>query len=215
MKSFLVIGLGLFGRHVCMQLSEMGHDVMAVDYKEDRINDILPYVTNAQIGDSKDVDFLRSLGIDNYDDCIVTIGSDFESSIVTTSLLHELGAQHIVARAEKDMHAKLLKNNGADDVVYPEQQMAKWTAIRYSSDHIFDFIELDDNFCIMELCVPDQWLGHSIGNLKVRNKYNITILGIKNNDVLNMDITNETVFSSGQHILALGSLKQLQKCFHI
>ena len=143
MKSILLIGMGRFGKHIAMNLNQLGHQVMVVDKVEERIEDILPYVTSAQIGDSTNVGFLESLGIANFDVCIVAIGNNFQSSLETTSLLKELGAKLVVSRAARDVQAKFLLRNGADEVVYPEKQLAKWTAIRYSADHILDYIELD------------------------------------------------------------------------
>ena len=163
MKSILLIGLGRFGRHIAMHLNQLGHQVMAIDCKEEHVDSILPYVTNAQIGNSTNEDFLRSLGISNYDVCIVAIGNDFQSSLETTSLLKELGAKMVVARAARDVQAKFLLRNGADEVVYPEKQLAKWAAIRYSSDHILDYIELDETHAIFEVNVPNAWIGKSIG----------------------------------------------------
>ena len=122
MKSVLLIGLGRFGRHLAMQLNELGHQVMAVDKDEERVNECMPFVTNAQIGDSTRVDFLRSLGVSNYDVCYVTISGDFQNSLETTSLLKELGANYVVSRAERDVQAKFLLRNGADAVraqLYP------------------------------------------------------------------------------------------------
>ena len=151
MKSILLIGLGRFGRHIAMHLNELGHQVMAVDKVEERVDAVLPYVTNAQIGDSTNGEFLESLGIRNFDVCIVAIGNDFQSSLETTSLLKELGGKLVVSRAARDVQAKFLLRNGADEVVYPEKQLAKWTAIRYSADHILDYMELVKNvyrFCI-------------------------------------------------------------------
>ena len=123
MKSVLLIGLGRFGRHVAEKLDELHHQVMAVDMDEKRVEKILPYVTNAQIGDSTDEEFMESLGIRNFDVCIVAIGENFQSSLETTSLLKELGAKLVVARAGRDVHAKFLLKNGADEVVYPEKQL--------------------------------------------------------------------------------------------
>ena len=136
MKNILLIGLGRFGKHIAIQLNSLGHEIMAVDIDEERINTVLPYVTNAQIGDSTNYNFLKSLGIRNFDVCIVTISGNFQNSLETTSLLKELGAKLVVSRAERDVQKKFLLRNGADEVVYPEKQIAKWTAIRYASDHI-------------------------------------------------------------------------------
>ena len=179
MKNILLIGTGRFGRHIAIQLSQLGHQVMAIDTNEERINDVLPYVTNAQIGDSTNAEFLRSLGIGNFDVCIVTISGNFQNSLETTSLLKELGAKCVVSRAERDVQAKFLLRNGADQVVYPEKQVAKWAAIRYTADHIFDYKEIDEQHAIFEVEVPAWWIGKSVGELDIRRKYGINILGIK------------------------------------
>ena len=215
MKNILLVGVGRFGRHIAVQLAQMGHQVMAVDTSEDRINDVLPFVTNAQIGDSTNADFLRTLGIGNYDVCIVTISGNFQNSLETTSLLKELGAKCVVSRAERDVQAKFLLRNGADHVVYPEKQVAKWAAIRYSSNHIFDYIEIDDQHAIFEVEIPEGWIGKSVGELDIRRKYGINILGIKRSGKTDVSITPDTVLSGETTILALGEYKTLQKCFRI
>ena len=215
MKNILLIGAGRFGRHIAIQLSQLGHQVMAVDTSEDRINDVLPFVTNAQIGDSTNTNFLRSLGIGNYDVCIVTIGGSFQNSLETTSLLKELGAKFVVSRAERDVQAKFLLRNGADHVVYPEKQVAKWAAIRYTADHIFGYIEIDEQHAIFEVGVPEGWIGKSIGDLDIRRKFGISILGIKHAGKTDVSITPDTILSGDGSILVLGEYKALQKCFRI
>lgn len=192
MKSVLLIGLGRFGRHIAMKLDELHHEVMAVDREEKRVNEVLPYVTNAQIGDSTDSEFLRSLGVRNYDFCIVAIGDDFQSSLETTSLLKELGAQMVISRAARDVHAKFLLRNGADEVVYPEKQLAVWTAVRYSADHILDYVQLD-----------------------IRNRHNINIMALKHDGSMDMNIRSDTVLPENHTMLVLGNSKDIQKCFHI
>ena len=154
MKTILLIGVGRYGKLVALQLRELGHQVMAVDRREERINDILPYVTEARIGDSTNPEFLASLGIRNYDLCVVTVEDDFQSSLETTSLLKELGARYVVSRAARDVQEKFLLRNGADEVVFPDKQSAKWLAIRYTADHIHDYIPLDDAHAIFEVSVP-------------------------------------------------------------
>ena len=215
MKNILLIGLGHFGKHIAMELNQLGHEIMAVDENEEKVNDVLPYVTNAQIGDSTDSDFLESLGIRNFDVCIVTMSGNFQNSLETTSLLKELGAEFVVSAAKRDVQEKFLLRNGADKVVYPEKQMAKWTAIRYTSDHILDYIEVDDSYAIFEVQVPDNWIGKSIGRIDIRRKYNINILALKEYGKLNMAITPDTVLSSNITLLVLGDYKSLQKCFKL
>ncbi|MEE1279580.1 MAG: TrkA family potassium uptake protein [Oscillospiraceae bacterium] len=214
MKSILLIGVGRFGKHVAQRLNELGHEVMAVDRKEERIQSVMPYVTSALIGDTTNPDFLDSIGVDNFDLCIVGVGSDFQSSLETTSLLKELGAKMVVSRASRDVHAKFLLRNGADEVVYPEKQLAGWTAIRYSADHILDYIELDDEHSIIEVTVPEAWVGKTVGEINIRRKYNINILALKDNGKLNASINADTLFTAEQTLLVLGSYRDLQKCFH-
>lgn len=215
MKNILLIGAGRFGRHIAMQLYQLGHQVMAVDTNEERINDVLPFVTNAQIGDSTNEEFLRTLGIGNFDVCFVTISSNFQNSLETTSLLKELGAQYVVSRAERDVQAKFLLRNGANNVVYPEKQMAKWAAIRYTANHIFDYIEFDEQHAIFEVKVPKDWIGKSVGELDVRRKFGINILGIKRGGKTDVSVMSDTILSENITILALGEYKALQKCFRI
>lgn len=215
MKNILLIGLGRFGKNIALQLNKLGHEVMAVDNNEERVNDILSIVTNAQIGDSTNTEFLKSLGIRNFDVCIVTIGGDFQNSLETTSLLKELGAKLVVSRAERDVQAKFLLRNGADEVVSPEKQVANWAAIRYTADHIRDYIEVDEAHAIFEVEVPEEWVGKSVGELDIRRKYSINIMATKENGKINMAVTPETVLTDKITLLVLGSYKKLQKCFHI
>lgn len=215
MKSILLIGLGRFGKHIALHLNGLGHQVMAVDHVEERVDEAMPFVTNAQIGDSTNADFLESLGIRNYDVCIVAIGNDFQSSLETTSLLKELGAKLVVSRAARDVQAKFLLRNGADEVVYPEKQLAKWTAIRYTADHILDYIELDEEHAIFEMPVPESWAGQSIGQIDIRKKYNINIMGVRKNGKLELSVSPNMVMEAENTMLVLGSNKDIQKCFHI
>ena len=213
MKSILLIGLGRFGRHIALKLNALNHQVMAIDHNEERVNALLPFVTNAQIGDSTNEEFLSSLGIGNYDACIVAIGDNFQNSLETTYLLKELGARKIIARASKEMQEKFLLRNGADEVVYPEKQLAAWTAIRCSSEHILEYIELDDEYAIFEVEIPSSWIGKSILELDIRKKHGLNILGVRTNGKLNMNITPNTVFRYGTSVLVLGQEKTVHKCF--
>ncbi|MCR4675388.1 MAG: TrkA family potassium uptake protein [Lachnospiraceae bacterium] len=215
MKSVLLIGLGNFGMMTAKKIHELGHQVMAVDKNEARVNEVLPYVTNALIGDSTNESFLESLGINNFDVCIETIGSDFQSSLETTSLLKELGGKMVVSRANREVQAKFLLRNGADEVVNPEKQIAKWTAIRYTSDHILDYIKLDENHAIFEVDIPSSWIGKEIKDVDIRKRYGINIMAIKENGNMNLSLLPETKFMEHQTLLVLGEHKAIQKCFHI
>ena len=215
MKSVLLIGLGRFGRHIAKKLDEMNHQVMAVDIDEKRVNLVLPYVTNSQIGDSTDPDFLESLGVNNFDVCIVTIAESFQNSLETTSLLKELGAKLVVSRAARDVHAKFLLRNGADEIVYPEKQLAYWSAIRFTADHILDYIQLDSDYGIFEISVPEKWIGKTVQEADVRRKHGINIMGFRRNGEIDLEFTPDTKFKNGDNILILGKTKDMQKTFHI
>ena len=213
MKSVLLIGLGRFGQNVASKLNELGHEIMAVDRNEERVESILPIVTNAQIGDSSNPDFLRTLGVGNFDVCIVAIAHDFQSSIETTTLLKDMGAKLVVARAESDVQQRILLRNGADQVVFPEAQMARWTAIRYSSDYILDYIPLDNQYSFFEVKIPTRWVGKTIGALDIRRTNGINIMALKRNGRLDMNISAATVLPDDCTMLVLGKTNELLRSF--
>lgn len=215
MKNILLIGLSHFGKHVAEELADLGHEVMAVDINEEKVNEILPIVTNAQIGDSTNAEFLKSLGVGNYDVCMVTISENFQTSLETTSLLKELGASYVVSMAKRDVQEKFLLRNGADEVVYPEKQVAKWAAIRYSADHLLDYVELDDEYGIFEVEVPLAWIGKTVGQVDIRKKYNINIMAFRQNGKLDASVSPDTLLTDQITLLVLGEYKALQKCFKI
>ena len=215
MKSVLLIGLGRFGRCIAEKLNELHHQVMAVDRDEAKVNDILPLVTDAQIGDSTSELFMRSLGVDNYDVCFVAIGEDFQSSLETTSLLKELGARKVVSRASREVHRKFLLRNGADDVVYPEAQLAAWAAVRHTTALVQDFIALDQEYAIYDLTVPAEWNGKTVGALDIRKKHNLNLLAVRNNGHPSVVVNSETILQENQTILVLGKWRDIQKCFRL
>ena len=215
MKSILLIGLNRFGSFLAKQLHDQGHQIMAVDKDEERINCCLPYVTDAQIGDSTNEVFLRSLGVNNYDVCFVAIGGDFQSSLETTSLLKELGGRLVVSRADREVQAKFLLRNGADEVILPEKQIAEWAAIRYASNHILDYIRIDDGHAIFEVAVPKDWVGKTVEQIDIRRRYGINIMAVKEEGKINLSIAPETVLKGSQTMLVLGEQKAIQKCFRI
>lgn len=215
MKQMLLIGLNSFGVELAMQLHALGHQVMAVDRDEARVNAILPIVTDAQIGDSTNEVFLRSLGVNNYDVCFVAIGNDFQSSLETTSLLKELGASLVVSRADREVQAKFLLRNGADEVINPEKQIAQWASIRYGANHILDYTKLDQDHAIIEVSVPQNWLGKSVGEIDIRKHFGINLLAVKENGQINLSITPETRLERDRSLLVLGTHQALQKCFRL
>lgn len=213
MKSILLIGLGRYGRHIAKKLHELGHEVLAVDTSEERVDRAMPFLTKGLIADSTNRAFLASLGIPDFDLCIVAIGDDFQSSLETTSLLKELGAKQVVSRAARGIHEKFLLRNGADQAVYPEKQLAIWTAIRYSADHVFDYFELDKEHAVYEIAVPDNWVGKTVGELDVRKHYHVNIMAVKENGQIDASILPTTRLERDMTILILGKNEDIQKHF--
>lgn len=213
MKSVLLIGIGGFGMQLAKELRQLDHQVMAVDRVEERINEVLPWVTEARIGDSTSQAFLETLGIPGFDLCIVTVENDFQSSLETTSMLKELGAKYVVSRAAREVQEKFLLRNGADEVVCPDRQLARWTAFRYTADHILDYIELDNSHAIFEVPVPAAWVGKTVGQLDIRKKYGVNIMGLKQSGRLDVEITPATVLTGEVTLLAVGEYRTLQRCF--
>ena len=170
-------------------------------------------MTTAQIGDSTSEEFLSSLGIRNFDACIVAIGDDFQSSLETASQLKDMGARKVIARASTGVQEKFLLRNGADEVVYPEKQLARWTAIRCSADHILDYIEIDSDHAIFEVSIPRAWLGKTVGQLDIRKKFSINILAVKTGRKLDSYITPDTLLSGEKTLMVMGKYRDLQKCF--
>ncbi|MBS6517740.1 MAG: TrkA family potassium uptake protein [Clostridium sp.] len=211
MKSILLIGLGRFGATMAMKLHELKHEVMAIDISEERINAILPYVTSAQIGDCTNEQYMSSIGVRNFDLCIVAIGDNFQSSLETTALLKDLGAKFVLSRANRDIHAKFLLRNGADRVVYPEKEMAIRSAVRYSSDNIFDYIELTPDHSIYEVPVPSSWVEKSIVQINVRSKYHISILAVKIGKELHTLPGADYVFIGNETLVILGANTDIKK----
>ncbi len=211
MKSILIIGLGRFGHHLCRNMVELKNEVMVVDEKEEVLEDILPIVTNAKIADCTNVEVLKSLGVSNFDICYVCIGTNFQSSLEITSLLKECGAKYVVSKATRDIQAKFLLRNGADEVVYPDRDVAERLAVLHSANNVYDYIEVNEEYSIFEIPIAAEWLGQSIKEVNFRAKYNVSILGIKKNDVTTMLPKAEHVFTKGEHLMVIGKKEDIDK----
>ncbi len=211
MKSILVIGLGRFGRHMAKKFSEQNNDVMAIDINEERINNVLSVVTNALIGDATNEQFMETIGVRDFDLCVVAIGDNFQSSLETTALLKDLGAKFVLARASRDVHAKFLLRNGADDVIYTEKETAERLAVKYGSDNIFNYIELNDEYSIYEIAVPSSWLNKSILKVNVRSKYGISILATKQGNNIYPLPKPEHVFNDSESLMILGKNEDVSR----
>ena len=214
MRTVLLIGVGRFGLRIAMRLAEMKVEVMAVDKNEERVKAAVPYVTSGVVGDSTSEEFLKTIGVRNFDECVVAIGDDVLASIETTCQLKELGAKRIIARASKDIHERLLLRNGADEIVFPEKQMANWTALRCGTENIFDYLELNDEYAGFDVKVPDAWCGKSIGQLDIRRRYGLNIMAVKRGSDMEIAVGTDYVLEPGETMLVLGRQSDVQKCFH-
>ena len=206
MKSVLIIGLGRFGRHMAMKLQKQGNDVMAVERNEERADELAPAIRNLQIGDATNEDFLRSLGVGNYDLCVVGVGDSFQTALEITVLLKDLGAKYVVARATRDIYKKLLLRNGADHVVYAEREVAERLAVRYGTGNsVFDYVELTPEYGIYEIGIPEKWIGHSILEQEVRTRYHLNILAVKQGQSMFPMPGPHYIFNADETLIVMGN----------
>ena len=204
MKSVLVIGMGRFGRHLATKMQELGNDVMIVDRDADLVNEVAEIFTDSHIGDCTNEAVIRSLGVNKMDICFVSIGEDFQSSLVITSLLKRAGAKHVVAKANQEIQADLLTRIGADEVVYPEREIAEKLAVRYNANNIFDYIQLTSDYSIYEIPVPTAWVGKTIAEVDVRRKHRVNIIAIKCENTLQPTPGADYVFRTEDHTVVIG-----------
>ncbi len=204
MKSILIIGMGKFGHHLCMNLARLGNEIMIVDDREEVLEDLLPVVTSAKIGDCTNEEVLKSLGVRNFDLCFVCIGTNFQSSLEITSLLKEMGAKYVISKANRDIHAKFLLRNGADEVIYPDRDIAEKLAMKVSANHVFDYIELTEEHSIYEIPLIKEWVGRTIGDIDIRAKYRVNVLGTKKDGELSLLPGADYVLKKDEHLMVLG-----------
>lgn len=204
MKSVLIIGMGRFGHHLCQKFVELENEVMIIDTKEEALEDMLPFVTSAKIADCTNEEVLKSIGVGNFDVCFVCIGTNFQSSLEITSLLKENGARRVVSKAARDIQAKFLLRNGADEVIYPDRDIAQKVATRYSANHVFDYIELNDEYGIYEIPVMAEWVGRSIVDVNFRSRYKMSILGFKREKETQLLPLADHVFEKNEHLMVIG-----------
>lgn len=204
MKSVLVIGMGILGRQLAYKMQEMGNEVMVIDKNEDLIQELSDKFKDAMVGDCTNEGVLRSVGINNFDYCFVAIGEDFYASLEITSILKELGAKHVISKAKLQRQATFLKQIGADEVFYPEKEIAEKLAVRYNATNIFDFIELTSDYSIFEIPILPKWVHKTIMEVNVRRSYNINIIAIKNGSTINPAPAGNYVFRKDDHIVVIG-----------
>ncbi len=211
MKSFLLIGVGRFGKHLAKKLIDLGNDVVAVDKDAEKLERLNNLLTDSFVGDCTNEGVLRALGINNYDVCFVCTAEDFQASMEITSMLKELGAKYVVSTAKLDRQSDLLYKIGADDVIYAEKQIAEKTGIRYNAQNIFDLIQVTNEYAIYEIAVPVSWINKSIVEINVRKNYNVNIIAVKNGDEINPAPGANYVFKTNDHIMTIGKQKDIMK----
>ena len=212
MKSFLIIGMGSFGHHLCRALAEQKCEVMVVDRVSETLEDVLPLVVSAKVGDCTNEEVLRSFSVESFDACFVCMGdNNVLGSLEITSLLKELGAKKVFSKADDDVQAKFLLRNGADEVIYPEQEVAVSLAVSESSDSIFDCIHLTADYSIYELQPMDRWIGKSLKELNFRVKYHLTIIAAMRDGVIRPNLSPDYVFKADEHLLVLGRIEDIRK----
>lgn len=210
MKSVLIIGLGRFGHRLAMNMLERGNDVMVADWDEEKIADLVPYATSAKICDCTKPEVLKGLGIGNFDIVFVCIGTNFQSSLEVTSQAKEMGAKWVVSKATREIQAKFLLRNGADEVIYPEKDIADKCAVQYSLNHIFDYIEMTDGYGIYEIRPLKVWIGKNLRESDIAAKYRVSILGIKGDDgASKMQPNADYVIQETDHLMVLAQDKVL------
>ncbi len=213
MKSFLVIGMGRFGTAVAQELTELGQEVLAIDENEENVQSVAEDVTQVMQGDAQDETVLRAVGVRNFDCCVVAVGTDMEASILITVMLKELGAKYIVAKARSAVHAKVLERVGADRVVLPESEMGRKLAQRLAHTNVVDFIGVSDEYSILEAYAPKSWVGKSLVQLSVRQKYKVNVLAVRHgkNGVLDASPKPNTAIAPNDLLLIMGENKFVDK----
>lgn len=211
MKSILVIGMGRFGRHLAKKMLDLGNDVMIIDKDSEIFEQLAEKFTDSYIGDCTNEGVIRSLGVKHFDLCFVTIGEDFQSSLVITSLLKRFDAKCVIAKANQNIQAELLLKIGADEVVYPEREIAEKLAVRYNARNIFDYIQLTSEYSIYEIPVLQSWIGKTIMEVDVRRKYRVNIIAVKKENSLNPLPGADYIFKPDEHIVVIGKATDVFK----
>lgn len=210
MKQFAVIGLGRFGTSVASTLMAMGHEVLVIDEEQEKIQEVANLVTHAIQADAKDENALKALGIRNFDVVIVAIGKDTESSILVTVLLKDLGVKCVVAKAQNELHGKVLGRVGADKVVFPERDMGARVAHQLASSNVLDHIELSPEFSILEIVAPEVLVGQTLRKYDLRAKFGITILALKRGTEILVSPSPDAPIIEGDILVAIGENKRLR-----
>lgn len=211
MKSILIIGMGIIGQYLAEKMQQMGNDVMVVDKDEGLLQKLSPQFPDSFVGDGTMEGVLRSLGVNNFDYCFVAVGDDFYAALEITSILKELGAPYVITQAKRKRQAEFLKKIGADEVFFPEAEIAEKLAVRYNATNIFDYTELTSEYSIFEIPIIPEWAGKSIEEVDVRRTYNVNIIAVKNENVLNPVSGGAYTFQEKDHIVVIGKSSDVFK----
>ena len=209
MKQFIVLGLGRFGSAVATTLVELGHEVLGVDNDEEIVDALKDKITQAVQADIAEERALKELGVKNFDAAIVGIGSNLETSILVTMMLKEMGLKYIIAKAQNNLHAKVLKKIGVDKVVFPERDMGARIAQRLITPNIKDYIELEPDYNVIEIEALPEFVDKSLSELDLRNKYGINVLAIKRDDSFNISPRAKDVIKKGDFLIVIGETKKI------
>lgn len=210
MKSFLIIGLGSLGHHLCNEFSKNDCEIMAADINAEHMEDIMPLVVSARVCDCTKIDVLKSLGVEEFDACFVCIEDSFQACLEITDLLKELGAKKVYSAANRDVEEKFLLRNGADRVIYPERDIASRIAGLESAENIFDCINISAEYSIFEIEPLDKWIGKTVSDLDFRNRYELNIIAVKKDGKV-MPIRPDYIFTKSEHLLVLGHIKNVRR----
>lgn len=213
MRSFVVIGIGRFGSNLAKTLYSLGNDVLAIDPSEDRINHISDYVTHAVAGDPRDEAVLRAAGVRNFDCAVVALSDDYQSNVLVTLMLKEMGLPYVVSKAGSDLQARVLLKVGADKIVFPEKDMGMKVAQGLATANILDFIDISDDYSIVEIKTPDKWVSKSLAMLNARAHYGINVIAIKHGEQDEIDISPDPtyLFRKEDIIVLIGAHENIKK----
>ncbi len=210
-KQFLVIGLGQFGTSVAKTLTDLGHEVLAIDQDPDRVSEVADFVTHAVQADATDEEALQAVGVRNFDAAIVTIGHSVQSSILVTLLCKDMGVPKVVAKAQGELHARVLARIGADEVIFPERDVGERLAQRLSATNVEDLLELSNDYALGKIKTPKGWVGRSLAELDLRQRYGINIVAIRRIDEMLTTLTAKDVLREGDELVVIGIHKDVHR----
>ena len=210
-KEYGVFGLGKFGATVALTLSGAGYEVVAVDSNEERVDAVADYVTSAMVADVTNPEVLENMGISNLDCVIIAISKDMEASVTTTLLAKEKGVPVVVAKAENTIHKRILEKVGADMIVFPERDMGARLAKNLMGGEFIDLVELSSEFSLVEVAVRKEWVGKSLRQLDMRNRYGLNIIGVKHQETLEVNLSSDAPLEADMILVIVGKNDDLRR----